>query len=129
MRLAHLNPSVGGKGKGALTSLFLCSCFLLPLKRQYLDLPYLARESELETLNLPADRKVEYMRCHEAVYDQVSSAFPPVQTSSRADSLFQFIGPEDPRLFFTNDGQPLLIYSQTGRSPNICRAIFIIDAR
>ncbi|KAL8287651.1 hypothetical protein RQP46_003509 [Phenoliferia psychrophenolica] len=81
-------------------------CFLLPLKRQYLDLPYLARESELETLKLPAERKVDYMRCHEA-----------------------FIGPEDPRLFFTNDGQPLLIYSQTGRSPNICRAIYIIDAR
>lgn len=46
-------------------------CFLLPLKRQYLDLPYLARESELETLKLPAERKVDYMRCHEAVYDQV----------------------------------------------------------
>ena len=41
----------------------------------------------------------------------------------------QFIGPEDPRLFFTNDGQPLLIYSQTGRTPMICRAIFVIDAR
>ncbi|KAM0750742.1 hypothetical protein T439DRAFT_288737 [Meredithblackwellia eburnea MCA 4105] len=85
-------------------------CFLLPMTRQYLNLPYLARESELETLKLPAQRKVEYMRCKEKVYDQ-------------------FIGPEDPRLFFTNDGQPLLIYSQTGRSPNICRAIYIIDAR
>lgn len=41
----------------------------------------------------------------------------------------QFIGAEDPRLFFTNDGQPLLIYSQTGHSPMICRAINIIDAR
>lgn len=41
----------------------------------------------------------------------------------------EFIGPEDPRLFFTNIGQPLLIYSQTGRTPGICRAIFIIDAR
>lgn len=85
-------------------------CFLLPLKRAHLELPYLARESELEVLKLPAERKVDYMRCHEVVYDQ-------------------FIGPEDPRLFFTNDGQPLLIYSQTGRSPNICRAIFVIDAR
>ncbi|GAA5913266.1 hypothetical protein JCM6882_000048 [Rhodosporidiobolus microsporus] len=85
-------------------------CFLLPLTRAHLGLPYLARESELETLNLPAKRKVEYLRCHDPVYDQ-------------------FIGPEDPRLFFTNDGQPLLIYSQTGRSPNICRALFVIDAR
>ncbi|GAA5841662.1 hypothetical protein JCM5353_007182 [Sporobolomyces roseus] len=85
-------------------------CFLLPMKRAHLELPYLARESELETLNLPAKRKVDYLRCHDPVYDQ-------------------FIGPEDPRLFMTNDGQPLLIYSQTGRSPNICRALFIIDAR
>ncbi|ORY78098.1 hypothetical protein BCR35DRAFT_267012 [Leucosporidium creatinivorum] len=85
-------------------------CFLTPMKRAHLELPYLARESELETLKLPAKRKVEYLRCHDPIYDQ-------------------FIGPEDPRLFFTNDGQPLLIYSQTGRSPNICRAIYIIDAR
>ncbi|BGP09240.1 hypothetical protein OF846_003005 [Rhodotorula toruloides] len=85
-------------------------CFLLPLKRAYLGLPYLARESELTTLNLPAQRKVEYLRCHNPTFDQ-------------------FIGPEDPRLFFTNDGQPLLIYSQTGRMPNVCRALFIIDAR
>ncbi|GAA5827491.1 hypothetical protein JCM11251_003834 [Rhodosporidiobolus azoricus] len=88
----------------------ILGCFLLPLTRAHLQLPYLARESELETLNLPAKRKVEYLRCHDPVYDQ-------------------FIGPEDPRLFFTNDGQPLLIYSQTGRSPNICRALFVIDAR
>ncbi|GAA5874931.1 hypothetical protein JCM1840_007154 [Sporobolomyces johnsonii] len=88
----------------------ILGCFLLPLKRAHLDLPYMARESELETLNLPAKRKVDYLRCHDPVYDQ-------------------FIGPEDPRLFFTNDGQPLLIYSQTGRSPNICRALFVIDAR
>ncbi|GAA6036697.1 hypothetical protein JCM8097_003434 [Rhodosporidiobolus ruineniae] len=85
-------------------------CFLLPLKRAHLELPYLARESELETLNLPAKRKVDYQRCENPTFDQ-------------------FIGPEDPRLFFTNDGQPLLIFSQTGRSPMICRALFIIDAR
>ncbi|KAK4047506.1 hypothetical protein OIO90_006148 [Microbotryomycetes sp. JL221] len=85
-------------------------CFLTPLERAHLALPYLARESELETLDLPAQRKVEYLRCHDPTFDQ-------------------FIGPEDPRLFFTNDGQPLLLYSQTGRSPNICRAIFMIDAR
>ncbi|GAA5849159.1 hypothetical protein JCM8547_006465 [Rhodosporidiobolus lusitaniae] len=85
-------------------------CFLLPLQRAHLSLPYLARESELETLNLPAKRKVEYLRCHDPVFDQ-------------------FIGPEDPRLFFTNDGQPLIIFSQTGRSPNICRALYVIDAR
>ncbi|GAA6010122.1 hypothetical protein JCM10207_007570 [Rhodosporidiobolus poonsookiae] len=85
-------------------------CFLLPLKRAYLNLPYLARESELTTLDLPAKRKVEFLRCPDPVFDQ-------------------FIGAEDPRLFFTNDGQPLMIYSQTGRSPNICRALNIIDAR
>ena len=49
-------------------------CFLLPLIRPYLQLPYLARESELETLKLPADRKVPFMRCQEGVYDQVHSS-------------------------------------------------------
>lgn len=34
------------------------------MKRAHLELPYLARESELWTLDLPAKRKVEYMRCH-----------------------------------------------------------------
>lgn len=29
----------------------------------------------------------------------------------------------------TNDGQPLLIYTQNGLSPMICRAVNIIDAR
>ncbi|GAA5957179.1 hypothetical protein JCM8115_003981 [Rhodotorula mucilaginosa] len=88
----------------------LIGCFLLPMKRAHLELPYLARESELWTLDLPAKRKVEYMRCHNPDYNQ-------------------FIGPEDPRLFFTNDGQPLLIYSQNGRMPNVCRALYVIDAR
>ncbi|GAA6049379.1 hypothetical protein JCM3770_007316 [Rhodotorula araucariae] len=88
----------------------IVGCFLLPLKRAHLELPYLARESELTTLNLPAQRKVPYQRCAEKVYEQ-------------------FVGPEDPRLFLTDDGQPLLIYSQTGRSPNVCRALFLIDAR
>jgi len=46
-------------------------CFLLPMKRAHLELPYLARESELETLDLPAKRKVDYLRCHDPVYDQV----------------------------------------------------------
>lgn len=52
---------------GSLTNLIatvLYSCFLLPMKRAHLELPYLARESELWTLDLPAKRKVEYMRCH-----------------------------------------------------------------
>ncbi|KDE05704.1 hypothetical protein MVLG_03938 [Microbotryum lychnidis-dioicae p1A1 Lamole] len=89
---------------------YVLGCFMIVLKRAHLNLPYLARETELETLKLPAKRKVEYLRCHDPIFDQ-------------------FIGPEDPRLFFTNDGQPLLIYSQTGRSPNICRAIYLIDAR
>ncbi|POY75273.1 hypothetical protein BMF94_1643 [Rhodotorula taiwanensis] len=88
----------------------LLGCFLLPMKRAHLELPYLARESELWTLDLPAKRKVDYMRCHNKDFDQ-------------------FIGPEDPRLFFTDDGQPLLIYSQNGRIPNVCRALYIIDAR
>ncbi|GAA5866987.1 hypothetical protein JCM3774_003747 [Rhodotorula dairenensis] len=88
----------------------LIGCFLLPMKRAHLELPYLARESELWTLDLPAKRKVEYMRCHNTDFNQ-------------------FIGPEDPRLFFTNDGQPLLIYSQNGRMPNVCRALYVIDAR
>jgi len=48
-------------------------CFLLPMKRAHLELPYLARESELETLDLPAKRKVDYLRCHDPVYDQVRS--------------------------------------------------------
>lgn len=34
------------------------------MKRAHLELPYLARESELWTLDLPAKRKVDYMRCH-----------------------------------------------------------------
>jgi len=42
------------------------------MKRAHLELPYLARESELETLKLPAKRKVEYLRCHDPIYDQVS---------------------------------------------------------
>ncbi|GAA5987341.1 hypothetical protein JCM10908_001916 [Rhodotorula pacifica] len=88
----------------------LIGCFLLPMTRAHLELPYLARESELWTLDLPAKRKVEYMRCHNPDFNQ-------------------FIGPEDPRLFFTNDGQPLLIYSQNGRMPNVCRALYVIDAR
>ena len=64
----------------------LCRCFLLPLKRQYLDLPYLARESELETLKLPAERKVDYMRCHEAVYDQVGRFRPSTTTWTNSRS-------------------------------------------
>ncbi|GAA5999846.1 uncharacterized protein JCM10292_003770 [Rhodotorula paludigena] len=85
-------------------------CFMLPLKRAHLDLPYLARESELTTLDLPAERKVPYHRCDNPDFNQ-------------------FVGAEDPRLFFRDDGQPLMVYSQTGRSPNICRALYIIDAR
>lgn len=54
-----------------LTLLRPLSCFLTPMKRAHLNLPYLARESELETLKLPAKRKVEYLRCHDPVYDQV----------------------------------------------------------
>lgn len=53
----------------------ILGCFLLPLKRAHLDLPYMARESELETLNLPAKRKVDYLRCHDPVYDQVRCTF------------------------------------------------------
>ncbi|GAA5905800.1 hypothetical protein JCM8208_000903 [Rhodotorula glutinis] len=63
-------------------------CFLLPLKRAHLDLPYLARESDLTTLDLPAERKVPYQRC---------------------------INPD--------------FNHQTGNMPNVCRAIFVIDAR
>ncbi|TNY24350.1 hypothetical protein DMC30DRAFT_346039 [Rhodotorula diobovata] len=87
----------------------IVGCFLLPLKRAHLGLPYLARESELTTLDLPAERKVPYHRCDNPDFNQ----FPPA----------------DPRLFFTDDGQPLIIFSQTGHMPNICRALFIIDAR
>lgn len=50
-------------------------------------------------------------------------------SASPTEDFDQFIGPEDPRLFFTDDGQPLLIYSQNGRIPNVCRALYIIDAR
>ncbi|GAA98031.1 uncharacterized protein L969DRAFT_617657 [Mixia osmundae IAM 14324] len=85
-------------------------CFLLELKRPRLGLPYLARESDLYTLNLPAERKPSYQRCDNKDWNV-------------------YIGAEDPRLFITDDGQPLLIYSQTGNAPMICRAIFIIDAR
>lgn len=58
--------------RGYLLTRLTFRCFLLPLKRAHLELPYLARESELEVLKLPAERKVDYMRCHEVVYDQVS---------------------------------------------------------
>lgn len=49
------------------------ACFLLPLKRKYLELPYLARESELETLKLPAKRKMDFQRCADPVYDRAFS--------------------------------------------------------
>ena len=46
------------------------------MSRAHLNLPYLARESELETLNLPAKRKVEYLRCHDPTFDQVRRFAP-----------------------------------------------------
>lgn len=46
-------------------------CHLVIMKRVHLRLPYLARETALETLKLPASRKVDYMRCHDPVFDQV----------------------------------------------------------
>ncbi|GAA5999847.1 uncharacterized protein JCM10292_003771 [Rhodotorula paludigena] len=46
-------------------------CFMLPLKRAHLDLPYLARESELTTLDLPAERKVPYHRCDNPDFNHV----------------------------------------------------------
>ena len=61
-------------------------CFLLPLIRPYLQLPYLARESELETLKLPADRKVPFMRCQEGVYDQVRPCHAVAVASSSRSS-------------------------------------------
>jgi len=75
-----------------------------------MSLPYLLREGEQTKLALPAERKVDYTRCHESLHGK-------------------FIGAEDPRLFFTNDGQPLMIYSQTGHVPNVCRALFVVDVR
>lgn len=50
-------------------------CFLLPLKRPHLELPYLARESELEVLNLPAERKMDFQRCENPDMDQVRLVF------------------------------------------------------
>lgn len=43
------------------------------MKRKYLELPYLARESELETLKLPAERKAVFNRCDDPSFDQVSN--------------------------------------------------------
>lgn len=98
---------------------------MLPMVRPYLKIPYMARESMLETLNLPALRKMPFLRCQDKDFDQVRTLLLPHDSTD----LAKFVGPEDPRLFFTNDGQPLLVYSQSGRSPNICRAIYIVDAR
>lgn len=54
----------------------------------------------------------------------------PGLSTSCPDSLHaRFVGPEDPRLFLTSSGQPLMIYSQTGHVPGVCRALFVVDVR
>ena len=56
------------------------------MKRAHLELPYLARESELWTLDLPAKRKVEYMRCHNRKISFL--AFSPQQSLPSLTPIF-----------------------------------------
>jgi hypothetical protein len=118
---------------------------LRPTKRDVLELPYLVREGDLNVLDLPAKRKMDFKRCADPIYDQVrqsQSAFYVhlihVESSLLDLKTRGYSG--QVRMFFSSrkiphhkliadDGQPLLFYSQTGRSPAICRAIFVIDAR
>lgn len=75
------------------------SAFMLPLIRPHLSLPYLARESDLEKLELPAERKMDFVRCEDPTFDQVRP-LPPSSFSLRSSLTylsFQFIGAEDPR--------------------------------
>lgn len=45
--------------------------FVIPMERKHLGLPYLARESDLFSLNLPARREVPFNRCEDRFKDQV----------------------------------------------------------
>lgn len=45
--------------------------FVIPMNRKVLNLPYLARESDLYTLKLPAERKMSFRRCENKDMDQV----------------------------------------------------------
>lgn len=46
------------------------------MKRAFLELPYLARETELEVLKLPAKRKLPFLRCVDKTFDQVTFPQP-----------------------------------------------------
>lgn len=86
------------------------SAFFIEHKNERLYIPSLKPSPKVNLLNLPAERTVDYARCDNAYFDQ-------------------FIGPEEPKLFFTPEGAPLLMYSQPGSTPGICRGPAIIDAR
>lgn len=83
-------------------------CFLRPALRPHLNLPYLSKDGDLFTVDLPAQRVTDFKRCEEHTYDQVRTFEDPPfcdcpRLTDPADTVFsrQFIGPEDPRLFWT----------------------------
>lgn len=75
-----------------------------------LQLPFLTRELGLSQVDLPAKRTTATGACDDPNFDR-------------------FVGPEDPKLFLTNDGTPLLFYTQSGTTSAICRGPAVIDAR
>lgn len=73
--------------------------------------PFLTREMGVAELDLPAEPLGrDGAGCKDPNFDQ-------------------FVGPEDPKLFLTNDGTPLLFYSQSSPAPGVCRGPAVIDAR
>lgn len=60
---------------------------MLPMVRPYLKIPYMARESMLETLNLPALRKMPFLRCQDKDFDQVRTPVLPHDPTDLASLL------------------------------------------